>query len=65
MLKPGDAAYSDMLLTRDKKTLTIAGNAVSIYGGVVSFYVERLREMEMHSTNLIHTLQKEYDIKDK
>jgi hypothetical protein len=65
MLKPGDAAYSDMLLTHDKKTLTIAGNAASVYGGVVAFYVERLREMEMHSTNLIHTLQKEYGIKDK
>jgi hypothetical protein len=64
-LKPGDTAYNDLLLTRDKTTLIKAGNSVSVYGGVVAFYIARLRETEVHAINLIHTLQKQYDLKDE
>ncbi len=63
--KPGDIIYNDLMLTRGKKMLTKAGNSVSVYGGVVAFYIARLRETEVHSINLIHTLQKEYNLEDE
>jgi hypothetical protein len=65
MLKPGDIRYNDLMLTRDKKMLTKAGNSASVYGGVVAFYVARLKETEVHSANLIHTLQKQYNLEDE
>jgi len=64
-LKPGDTVYNDLLLTRDRATLIKAGNSVSVYGAVVDFYIARLRETEVHAVNLIHTLQKQYKLKDE
>jgi hypothetical protein len=62
-LKTSDIIYNDLLLTRDKKTLTRAGNSVGYYGGVVGFYTYRLKETEVHAVNLIRTLQREYHLK--
>jgi hypothetical protein len=62
--KPGDTIYNGLLFTRDKMILAKAGNSVSTYGAVVDFYVYRLKETEVHSVNLIHTLQKEYHLKE-
>ena len=50
------------LLKTDKQTLIEFSNKEGVYSGVVSFYVERLRETEAHAVNLIHTLQKQYKI---
>jgi hypothetical protein len=63
--KINGAGYNDLLLTNDKKIMTRAGNSVVTYYAVVDFYINRLKETEVHSVNLIHTLQKQYDLKDE
>lgn len=50
------------LLTHEKIKLIEFGNRVSIYAGVVNFYIHRLREMKVQARNLIVTLQKEYQV---
>lgn len=53
------------LLKKDKATLIEFSNKESVYGGVVSFYVERLQETEQHAVNLINTLKKQYKIEEE
>jgi hypothetical protein len=53
------------LLITDQATLIQAANLMQVYAGVAGFYVTRLKEAETHAVNLIHTLQKEYGLKDE
>jgi hypothetical protein len=57
--------HAAQLLKTDKATLIEFSNKEAVYSGVVSFYVERLRETQMHAVNLINTLKKEYRIEEE
>jgi len=50
------------LLSHDKIKLIEYGNRVSMYGGILSFYIVRLEELKEHAVNLINTLEKEYHL---
>ena len=55
---------SARLLTNDKLKLIEFSNRVSIYQGVVKFYIVRLEEMKQDARNLIGILKKEYELVD-
>lgn len=55
-------AASLKLLNNDQSKLVVFGNKVVFYGAVVSFYNERLKQMDKDAEVLINTLRKEYDI---
>jgi hypothetical protein len=56
---------SAVLLSHDKIKLVEFGNRISIYKGVVAFYISRLNEMNDHAAGLIKTLKEQYHLKDE
>jgi hypothetical protein len=62
LAKAGEHYDAPALLIKDKLRLIEFGNSITIYKGVVSFYVVRLKEMNDHAISLINTLQKEYHL---
>lgn len=50
------------LLNNDKAKLNVFANKVVFHRGLVSFYNQRLEEMDKDAVTLINTLRKEYEI---
>ena len=62
-LGPNSNIYTNSaLLTHDKAKLIEFGNRVTIYAGIVQFYIFRLKEMKEQTRTVITTLQKEYPL---
>lgn len=62
LAKTPDHIDAPTLLSKDKLRLIEFGNSITIYKGVVGFYVVRLKEMNDHAMSLINTLKREYQV---
>jgi hypothetical protein len=52
------------IMVKDKAQVIQIGNRASMYRNVVFFYINQLKDGEMHAVNLIHTLRKEYHLEN-
>lgn len=55
-------ADAAQLISHDRAKLIAFANRVRLYGGIVSYYIVRLQEMDKNAISLINTLRKEYDM---